>query len=267
MKYEDLTKAQRWYIADRLAEERLPSINKDLKDVIPSRTLYVRYGKRFVDIIVSGTALIVTLPINVLLLVGTYLDVGCPVLFKQERIGKDGKNFELIKFRNMTNERDERGELLPPQKRVTKWGSFVRKTSLDELLNFWSVFKGDMSIIGPRPLVPEYKNRYNKRHRMRFAVRPGLECPPRWKLDHVWTWEEQFENDVWYVENVSLKTDLFLFLNLIRFALDKKSTQARAHGGDRGIFVGYDLHGQAIIYQDLSEDELDRLLGVSGTDG
>ena len=257
MRRENLTKAQRWIIADRLAEERLPLINEGLSDVIPSRTLYVRFGKRVVDIAVSGTALVVTLPINIFLLIGTYLDVGRPLLFKQERTGKDGESFQLVKFRNMTNECDERGELLPPSRRVTKWGAFVRKTSLDELLNFWSVFKGDMSIIGPRPLPPEYLHRYNKRHRMRVAVRPGLECPPRKTLDEVWTWQEQFDNDVWYVENLSFRTDLMMFLNLVRFAFDRKSAEARAHVNKRGTFMGYDLNGRVINVDGVPQEYVD----------
>ena len=209
MRATDLTKAQRWALADRLAAERLPRINAHSEPVRPSETIYARYVKRLVDILLSGIALIVTLPLNLIIGIVTVFDVGFPIFFKQERIGRDGKPFTIIKFRNMRNTCDERGELLPPDQRVTTFGRFVRKTSLDELLNFWSIFKGDMSIIGPRPLVPEYTHRYSDRHRMRLAVRPGLECPPRMIGHHVWTWQEQFENDVWYVENVSFKTDWY----------------------------------------------------------
>lgn len=248
-----LTKAQRWAIADRLAEERLPVINENLEDVHPKDTFYTRYVKRAIDVVVAGTALLVSLPVNAVIAAVTYFDVGSPVFFEQTRIGKDAKPFTIIKFRNMTNERDEKGELLPPAQRVTEWGKFVRKTSLDELLNFWSVFKGDMSIIGPRPLVPEYVHRYNKRHRMRLAVRPGLECPPR-KLDgRVWTWQEQFDNDVWYVEHVSLGTDIMMFWNLMKFALDRRSAAARSTA-KRGIFMGYDLEGHAINLEKVDDE-------------
>lgn len=144
MNKEELTKAQRWAIADKLAEDRLPGINAVLEDVVPSRTLYARFGKRALDIVVSACALIVCLPINIILGVVTYFDVGRPVFFRQERVGRDGKLFTLIKFRNMRNTVDENGELLPASQRVTSFGKFVRRTSLDELWNFWSVFKGDI---------------------------------------------------------------------------------------------------------------------------
>ena len=242
MNKEDLTKAQRWEIADMLAADNLSIVDAKLDDVIPSSTWYVRYGKRVLDIAISGCALIVTLPINLVVGIITFFDVGRPIFFKQQRVGRNGDLFTVIKFRNMRNTTDENGELLPASQRVTKFGKFVRRTSIDELLNFWSVFKGDMSILGPRPLVPEYTHRYNKRHKMRLVVRPGLECPPR-KLDgHVWTWQEQFDNDVWYVENLSFKTDCMMFINLVKFAFDRKSTAARAVSS-RGIFMGYGTDG------------------------
>lgn len=259
MKREDLTKAQRWAIADKLAKDRLPDINVVLDDVVPSRTLYARFGKRVLDIIVSACALIICLPINVILGIITYFDVGSPVFFRQERVGRDGKLFTLIKFRNMRNTVDENGDLLPPSQRVTKFGKFVRRTSLDELWNFWSVFKGDMSILGPRPLVPEYTHRYNKRHRMRLAVRPGLECPPRHLCGHVWTWQEQLDNDVWYVEHLSFKTDCLMFWNLIRFALDRKSTAARAVSA-RGTFIGYGDDGRAITMDEVPQSYIDKVV-------
>lgn len=253
-----LTKEQRWQVADLLAADRLSELNKQLDPVIVSQTLYARYGKRVLDIILSAVALIVTLPINVIVGIITYFDLGLPLFFKQERVGKDGKTFTIIKFRNMRNTRDERGELLPPSERVTKLGVFLRKTSIDELLNFWSVFKGDMSIIGPRPLVPEYVGRYNMRHRMRLSVRPGLECPPRELGASVWTWQEQFDNDVWYVEHLSFSTDCRMVLNLIKFATDKKSAQARATA-QRGTFMGYDENGCAINLDGVPQEYIDRV--------
>lgn len=207
-------------------------------------TFYTRYGKRLIDIAVSIIALLVTSPINLLIAVGTLLDVGRPVLFKQERLGKDGKVFTLVKFRNMTNETDEHGSLLPAGERVTKFGRLMRKTSLDELLNFWPILKGDMSLIGPRPLLVEYGPLYSERHRMRMAVRPGLECPTPERLDHPITWQEQFDNDVWYVENVSLATDLKLLLRIVGLVFDRRQTAIRG-GGDRGVFKGYDTNGIA----------------------
>lgn len=253
-----LTKAQRWQLADYLAETRLDDINKKVKEIVPSSNIYSKYIKRFIDIVVSLLVLIVTSPINLVILIITAVTLGRPIFFKQERIGKNCKPFNIVKFRNMTNETDENGELLPPSQRVTKCGKFLRKTSLDELLNFWSILKGDMSLIGPRPLVPEYTHRYNKRHKQRLAVRPGLECPPRGQIEHVCSWQEQFENDVWYVQNVSFATDCKMLINLVRFALDSKSANARAVA-DRGSFLGYDENGCAINLSQIPQEVIDEL--------
>ena len=253
---EKLTKKMRWYVADRLAEDRLSEINSHLEDVHPRKTFYTEHGKGIIDIIVSLVALIVTAPINVFIAIGTLIDVGRPLLFHQERLGKDGRIFHISKFRNMKNIRDARGELLPASQRVTKFGKMMRKTSLDELLNFWSILKGDMSVIGPRPLVPEYYGRYNKRHKMRMAVRPGLECPPRENFGHVWTWQEQFDNDIWYVENVSFLTDIKMLWNLVRFTFDRKSNTARATTA-RGTFLGYSEDGKAITLEEVPQSYID----------
>lgn len=256
MDRSSLTKSQRWEIAHRLADDRLPILNATIDDVIPSQSFYARHVKRILDIVISSAALIICSPINLVLGIITYFDVGRPVFFKQERIGKDGKPFQLVKFRNMRNSTDERGELLPPSERVTKFGKFMRRTSLDELWNFWSVFKGDMSILGPRPLVPEYMYRYNKRHLARLAVRPGLECPPMHQVNHVWTWQEQLENDIWYVENLSFIVDCKMLFSLVRFAFDKKSSAARANV-ERGTFMGYDLSGIAITLDEVPQEYID----------
>ena len=151
----------------------------------------------------------------------------------------------------MTNETDEQGNLLPPAQRVTKFGRFVRKSSLDELMNFWSIFKGDMSLIGPRPLPFEYQDYYSERHRMRYAVRPGLECPilhPKESL----TWADQFENDVYYVENVSFTLDLKMAFLLIKMVFSKKSSSMRG-SAVRGSFLGYHRDGSSINSQMVEE--------------
>lgn len=255
-RYADLTRIQRWTLADQLASERLPEINATCSPVCVNETFYLRYGKRILDIVFSAVALVVTFPFNLVAAFLTKLDVGSPILFYQERTGRNGKPFVIVKFRNMTNETDEHGELLPGSQRITKFGHFMRRTSFDELLNFWSVFKGDMSIIGPRPLPPEYLHRYSDRHRMRLAVRPGLECPPQ-SLEHVTrSWNDQFENDVWYVEHVSFRTDLKMLINIVRFALDPKATGARASNA-RGTFVGYNENGQAISSNEIPQELID----------
>ncbi len=262
-RYADLTKAQRLALTNHLALERLPEINAACRPVCVNETFYSRYGKRILDIVFSAVALAITLPFNLVAAFLTKLDVGSPILFSQERAGRNGKPFVIVKFRNMTNETDEHGELLPGSQRVTKFGRFMRRTSLDELLNFWNVLKGDMSIIGPRPLPPEYLHRYSDRHRMRLAVRPGLECPPRSREHAVRSWNDQFENDVWYVEHVSFCTDLKMLVNIVCFAFDPKATGARASNA-RGTFVGYDLDGSAISGRDLDQALIDEFASLKG---
>lgn len=208
-------------------------------------SFYTKYGKRMLDISISLLALIVTLPLNLFIMIITFFDVGSPIIFKQERIGKDGKQFNIYKFRNMTNEKDENGNLLPPTQRVTAWGRFVRKTSLDELLNFWSILKGDMSIIGPRPLLKQYLNRYNSFHMQRHLVKPGLECPFHDSSLAKLGWDGRFENDIWYVENLSFSTDIKMFFLLIKKVLSKKERSESANG-EVGEFLGYDVKMKVI---------------------
>lgn len=259
MGWDDLTITQKRELATLLAEERLPVINEKLSAIQPSRSFYARYIKRVIDIIVSGIALLITLPINCIIGIITFFDVGRPIFFKQERIGKNEKLFTLIKFRNMRNDTDENGDLLPASVRVTKFGRFVRKTSLDELLNFWSIFKGDMSLIGPRPLVPQYLERFSVRHRCRFYVRPGLECPPRDKFNGDWSWQDRFENDIWYVQNLSFIVDCKMVINMFRYALDPKMSSMRANA-KLGTFMGYTLDGIAITKDDIEDKYYEMLL-------
>lgn len=259
MGWDELTTDQRRKLAILLAKERLPIINQKLSTVQPSKTLYARYIKRVIDVIVSGIGILITLPINCIIGIITFFDVGRPIFFKQERIGKNEKTFTLVKFRNMRNDTDENGDLLPASARVTKFGRFVRKTSLDELLNLWSVFKGDMSLIGPRPLLPQYLDRFNIRHRCRFYVRPGLECPPRKAINGEWTWQERFENDVWYVENLSFLVDCKMVINMFRYAFDPKMTSMRA-SAKLGSFMGYNLDGIAITKDDIEDKYYEMVL-------
>ncbi len=242
-----------WRVAEQLAADRLEAVNAAGEPVKIKFGFYAKYAKRWIDIVVALIALIVSLPINLLIGLITLFDVGRPLFFKQTRTGMNGEGFTIIKFRNMRNTVDENGELLPANQRVTKWGKLVRKTSLDELLNFWSVLKGDMSLIGPRPLPPQYLNRYSDRHRARLSVRPGLECPPKDKLSKPRDWQDQFENDVWYVENISLRTDMMLLVRLVQFALDRKSASVRA-AVTKGSFIGYDENNRAMSVNQLPDE-------------
>lgn len=253
-----LTQKERWQIADWIAEDNLPAVNDRQQEVPFQETFYTLYGKRALDILISSTALLVTLPVNAVVGIVTWFDVGRPVFFVQERVGRNRRSFYLVKFRNMKNTTDERGELLPAEQRVTAWGRFVRRTSIDELLNFWSIFKGDMSVIGPRPLPPQYTKRFSKRHRARFRVRAGLECPPRDPSAALRTWQDQFENDVWYVEHISLRTDILQCVNLVRYALNRKNAESRSIA-DKGDFMGYSPEGTAISLWEVPDHYIDRL--------
>lgn len=206
---------------------------------------YIKYGKRIFDILASGIALLITLPVNAVIMAVTYFDVGKPIVFRQERIGKDGRSFFLCKFRNMTNETNEYGILLPPSERVTKWGKFVRKTSLDELLNFWSIFKGDMSLIGPRPMPKQYLKRFSNYHKQRHLVRPGLECPFHDPSLVNKGWNGRLDNDVWYVEHISLATDIKMAALLVKKVFSRIERSASATGAV-GEFIGYNPDGTVI---------------------
>lgn len=231
-----------------LREKNLAYTNKISKKVNVRDTIYTRYIKRFMDVMISLPIVIVLTPVNLIFALCTLVDVGRPIIYKQTRVGRNGKTFTLVKFRNMNNKTDEHGRLLPPSERVTKFGKFMRKYSLDELLNFWSVLKGDMSLIGPRPAPVFIYERMSDRHKKRCAVRPGLECPRVVKIEEedICKYQITYENDIWYVENISFLTDVRLFFLLIKmvFSLKRRAEQAEGHGVS--YFVGYDEKGYAI---------------------
>lgn len=236
------------YAARFLRERNLAYVNEISDAVHPRNTIYTRYVKRMLDILISLPAVVLLSPINAVFAICTYLDVGRPVFFRQTRVGKDEKRFVIVKFRNMNEKKDADGKLLPPSQRVTKFGYFMRKFSLDELLNFWSVLKGDMSIIGPRPMPVFLHERMSDRHRMRTAVRPGLECP---RVIHIegeeqYKYQRTYENDIWYVEHVSFLLDVKMLLLLARmtFSFTKRNHQAAGQG--ISYFIGYADNGCAI---------------------
>lgn len=232
-------------ISEILKKKNLAYTNSISQPVHPKKSFYISYGKRIIDLCLTLPVFIIFIPINFVLAALTFFDVGRPIIFKHQRMGMNGRPFTLIKFRNMTNDTNEEGELLPPSQRVTKFGVFVRKTSLDELLNLWSILKGDMSIIGPRPQPLDFYDYYSDRHWQRCMIRPGLECPMLHPTDKIRHYEEQYENDIWYVENVSLWIDIQLMFRLVQMVFDKRTRKyhAQVDGGD---FVGYDEDGKAV---------------------
>ena len=174
--------------------------------------MYRSFFKRVFDFILSLTAIIILSPVLLLLtVIGAFLMGGNP-FFTQERPGKDGKIFKLVKFRSMNNKRDERGELLPDEKRLTYYGKFLRNTSFDELPELINILKGDMAIVGPRPLLVRYLTRYSKTQARRHEVRPGLTGLAQVNGRNAISWEEKFRYDVEYVDNLSLMLDIKIIL-------------------------------------------------------
>lgn len=168
---------------------------------------YERFFKRPLDIIFSLLALIILSPVLLVVAILVRIKLGSPIIFKQERPGKDEKIFKLYKFRTMTDARDEKGKLLPDEKRLTKFGKILRSTSLDELPELFNILKGDMSFIGPRPLLVEYIPYYTKQEHHRHDVRPGLTGWAQANGRNKINWEEKFKLDLEYIENLSLVFD------------------------------------------------------------
>ncbi len=175
-----------------------------------------KYVKRFFDVFSSLLAIIVLSPMLLVMAILVRIKLGSPVLFKQERPGKDEKIFILMKFRTMTDEKDENGKLLPDEVRLTKFGKFLRSTSIDELPELFNILKGDMSVIGPRPLLVRYLPRYNEHQHRRHEVRPGLSGWAQVNGRNAISWQEKFNLDVDYVDNYSFFMDVkILFMTVI----------------------------------------------------
>lgn len=185
--------------------------------VNPKSLLYIRFIKRPADILLSLLLLICLSPLLLILALLVRLKLGSPVIFRQERPGKDGKIFGLYKFRSMTDDRDEKGELLPDEVRLTAFGKSLRAASLDELPEFLNILKGDMSFVGPRPLLVRYLDRYSEEQKHRHDVTPGLTGLAQVNGRNAISWERKFEYDVEYVRNLSLKLDMkILFMTVMK---------------------------------------------------
>lgn len=178
--------------------------------------IYGRFIKRPMDFILSLIAIIMLSPVFLIVAFLVKTRLGSPVLFKQERPGLNGTIFKMYKFRTMTDEKNENGELLPDSVRLTKFGKFLRSTSLDELPGLFNIFKGDMSIIGPRPLLVQYLPLYNEHQKRRHEVRPGLSGLAQISGRNAISWEDKFKLDVQYVDQVSFLRDLKIICHTIK---------------------------------------------------
>lgn len=170
--------------------------------------MYKQFFKRVIDITASGGVLLVlSVPLAIVTLWLHFANKGAGAFFFQERPGKNGNIFKVVKYKTMTDERDAEGKLLPDEQRLTKVGRFIRSTSIDELPQLWNVLKGDMSLIGPRPLLVQYLPLYSPEQARRHEVRPGITGWAQCHGRNAISWKKKFELDVWYVDNISFKTD------------------------------------------------------------
>ena len=192
--------------------------------------MYKHFLKRFLDFWIAFIALVCISPL--LIVVTLWLHVankGAGAFFLQERPGKDGRIFRIIKYKTMTDERDSNGHLLPDEQRLTKVGRFVRSTSIDELPQLLNVLKGDMALIGPRPLLVQYLPLYSKEQARRHEVRPGISGWAQCHGRNAISWTEKFKLDVWYVDHVSLKTDLTVVWLTIQKVLKRADISEEGH--------------------------------------
>lgn len=188
--------------------------------------MYKHFFKRIIDFSIAFVALsVLALPLIIVTLWLYFSNKGVGAFFFQERPGKDGKIFKIVKFKTMTDERDANGNLLPDEMRLTKVGKFVRSTSIDELPQFWNVLVGDMALIGPRPLLPRYLPWYTEEEKHRHDVRPGITGYAQCHGRNAVTWDEKLAMDVWYANHVSLNTDLKIIFKTIKSVLKRESVE------------------------------------------
>lgn len=214
-----------------------------MRVTVAEKKMYDRLIKRLIDLVLSGLALLVLSPLYLILAILVRVKLGSPVLFSQERPGKNEKVFRMYKFRSMTDARDANGDLLPDEERLTHFGMMLRATSLDELPELWNIFKGDMSIVGPRPLLVRYLPRYNERQRRRHEVRPGLTGWAQVNGRNAISWEQKFEYDVEYVEKESFWLDIKILFMTVEKVLHRS---------------GISQEGNATMEEFMGTEEADR---------
>lgn len=187
---------------------------------------YEKYIKRALDIMLSGIAMILLSPVMLITAILVRINLGSPVVFCQERPGKDEIIFKMHKFRTMTEERNENGELLPDEKRLTEFGKTLRSLSLDELPELWDIFRGKMSIVGPRPLLVKYLPLYSEEQHHRHDIKPGLTGWAQVNGRNLTSWEERFEHDIYYVNHVSFLMDIKIVFATVRCVFAREGINA-----------------------------------------
>ena len=196
---------------------------------------YEKYIKRLLDIVLSGCALIVLSPLLLVTAILVRVKLGSPVIFCQERPGKDEKIFRLHKFRSMSDARDETGALLPDKERLTGFGKKLRSLSIDELPELWDIFRGKMSIVGPRPLLVEYLPYYTENERHRHDVRPGLTGLAQINGRNTLTWEQKFAYDLEYVQRISFCEDIKILFRTVGKVLNRSGVQVNTQSGEGNL--------------------------------
>ena len=191
--------------------------------------MYKTYGKRLADLALAGPALVLLAPAVVLLGLCVRVNMGSPVFFRQTRAGLGGRSFTLLKFRTMTDARSPDGDQLPDEQRLTAFGKWLRRTSLDELPELLNVVRGDMSLVGPRPLLVQYLARYAPWQARRHEVRPGITGLAQINGRNAVDWVERFRMDVWYVDHVSASLDLLILLRTLWVVVRSRGVSAREH--------------------------------------
>jgi lipopolysaccharide/colanic/teichoic acid biosynthesis glycosyltransferase len=198
------------------SNKNVSNLSRSISDVKPLKGIYRRFLKRPMDYILSLMAIIILSPVLIIVAILVRVKLGSPVLFKQKRPGLNEKIFTMYKFRTMTDEKDKNGELLPDSVRLTEFGKMLRSTSLDELPELFNILKGDMSIVGPRPLLVQYLELYNDHQKRRHEVRPGLSGHAQVNGRNTISWEDKYNLDVEYVDNVSFIGDWMIILKTIK---------------------------------------------------
>lgn len=181
--------------------------------------MYEKYIKRIIDIVTSLLIMVIFSPVYLICSILIFINMGLPIIFKQKRVGKNEEIFNMYKFRTMTNKKDEKGNLLPDSKRITKLGKFLRKTSLDELPQLYNILIGKMSFIGPRPLLVKYLPYYTEEERHRHDIKPGLTGLAQCMGRNIVSWDQKFQYDLEYVKNISFKMDLKIIIKTIKIVL------------------------------------------------
>ncbi len=209
--------------------------------------------KRLFDIVVAGAALILLAPLLLVVAALVRLKLGKPVVFRQIRPGLRGVPFEMVKFRTMTDQRDDSGRLRPDEERLTPFGRMLRSTSVDELPELWNVLKGDMSLVGPRPLLVQYLDRYTPRQRRRLEVRPGITGWAQVNGRNALSWDEKFELDVWYVDNRTFLLDLRILAMTVLQVVRRHGISSERHATMPEFHGSTEAHGKRRL--DSLQDE------------